>query len=672
MSKKNIFIKLFLVLFGLPVLFVSSAHAAVFWADSVIESSGNLYSKNRNKNCYSNKQILGKPSVMYDFGESVCAWTPREIRRNDFIKVGFSESIYVQQVAVSENYCPGAITKITLYGENKDTLIYNNSNPVPISRRGRMLNVYIPTTSFKVNSLRIDINTMRYYDYYQIDAVAISDEKKAIENKINLSDDVMQVGQPENLGPNINSRFLELAPVISPDGKTLFFTRENHPDNIGPQNIWFSEMDSNGKFKLAQNIGSPLNTRFHSFAISILPDGNSMLVGNIYHPNGTQSEGFSMTYRKGDSWSFPEKLEIEDYYNNGRGSYALASNGRILLLSLDRREGYGGNDIYVSFLQENGSWSSPKNLGPEINTADREDSPFLAADGVTMYFSSAGYPGYGSNDIYMTKRLDDSWMKWSEPVNLGPMINSKNWDAYFTVTASGDYAYFVSSTRAGNEDIFRAKLSEKLQPEKVVLVYGKVINAKTKSPIEANIIYEKLSTGEKIGQARSNPKTGEYKIALPAKEKYSFRAEVKNFIPVNENLDLTILKNYYELNKDLYLVPIEQGQIVRINNIFFNTGEWGLLDDSFPELERLVRVLLENPTMKIAILGHTDNVGSNKDNLILSTNRAEAVKNFLVSKGINSSRIETKGFGLAKPIDTNKTEEGRAKNRRVECNILEK
>ena len=273
--------------------------------------------------------------------------------------------------------------------------------------------------------------------------------------------------------------------------------------------------------------------------------------------------------------------------------------------------------------------------------------------------------------IFVSRRLDDSWQKWSEPVNLGPNINTENGESFFTITASGDYAYF-SLASIGNIDIYRVKLPAELRPNPIVLVNGKVINKKTNKPIGTEIIYEKLSTGEIMGSARSNPETGEYKIALPAKERYSFRAEAEDFISVNENLNLMNLNKYSEINRDLYLVPIEEGQTVRINNIFFNTAESNLLPDSYPELKRLVKILKENPSMTIKLLGHTDNVGTSKDNLILSNERAEAVKNYIIGLGIDGNRITTKGFGFSKPVSTNKTEEGRALNRRVECQILTK
>jgi len=206
-----------------------------------------------------------------------------------------------------------------------------------------------------------------------------------------------------------------------------------------------------------------------------------------------------------------------------------------------------------------------------------------------------------------------------------------------------------------------------------VLISGKVIDAKTKKPLGATIYYEDLNTGLNIGIANSNPATGEYKIVLNANGRYGYRGEANGYIPINENIDLSKQNKYEEIvNRDLRLVPIEQGQVVTINNIFFDFGEYELLPASFPELERLAKIMVQNPKMRILLQGHTDNVGSVPSNMTLSNNRAGAVKKFLVEKGIVDARIQTKGFGQSKPIESNNTEEGRAKNRRVECIILEK
>jgi outer membrane protein OmpA-like peptidoglycan-associated protein len=306
-----------------------------------------------------------------------------------------------------------------------------------------------------------------------------------------------------------------------------------------------------------------------------------------------------------------------------------------------------------------------------VNSGDSESSPFLAADEKTLFFSSRGFSGFGSNDIFMTKRLDDTWLNWTEPQNLGAAVNSAGWDAYFTIPASGEHAYLVSRQNSlGAEDIFRVKLPKELRPEPVLLVQGTVYNAKTKQPIAAKINYEKLPTGENAGLASTDPATNKYIITLPAGYKYGFLAESPGFIGVNEFLDVTAVTDYKEVNKDLYLVPIEQGQVVRMNNVFFDSKKSDLRTESFPELNRFVNFLNANPGVTIEIAGHTDNVGKDADNQLLSEQRAKAVYTYFQKKGIALNRISAKGYGKTKPLATNDTEEGRQTNRRVEFTIL--
>ena len=273
----------------------------------------------------------------------------------------------------------------------------------------------------------------------------------------------------------------------------------------------------------------------------------------------------------------------------------------------------------------------------------------------------------------MTKRLDDTWTNWTVPQNIGKPINTPNWDAYYSIAASGEYAYFVSNENTkGGTDIFRIKLPKQIKPNPVVLVSGNVYNAKTKEPISASLLYETLPDNVNAGNALSSPDNGSYKIVLPYGKNYSFRAMANQFISVSENLNLDSIADYKEIKRDLYLVPIEVGQTIRLNNIFFDFGKAILRSESFPELDRVVKVLQENPTMEIEMSGHTDNVGSDVDNLSLSDNRAKSVKAYIVSKGIVESRIIAKGYGESKPMATNDTDEGKQLNRRVEFVILKK
>ena len=306
-----------------------------------------------------------------------------------------------------------------------------------------------------------------------------------------------------------------------------------------------------------------------------------------------------------------------------------------------------------------------------MNTDKGEHSPYLASDGKTLYYSSNRDGGKGSYDIWMTKRQDDTWTNWSEPENMGSDVNSDDWEGYYTIDAQGKYAYLVSSQNSvGNEDIVRIKLKEEVQPDPVVLIKGKVLNQKDNSPLAATIAYNGLEDGKNYGIARTNPATGEYKIVLPYGRNYDFSANAANFIGVSDNLDLTDVGEYKEIERDLYLVPIEVGSVVRLNNIFFETGHSDLKSESFVELDRVVKVLKDNPNMTIELSGHTDNVGDAGFNKSLSQKRADACKEYLVTKGIDASRLVSKGYGKDKPVADNGTEEGRALNRRVEFTIL--
>ncbi|MDP4288707.1 MAG: OmpA family protein [Bacteroidota bacterium] len=498
----------------------------------------------------------------------------------------------------------------------------------------------------------------------------------------------IHVGNRENLGPGINSPFDEVLPVISPDGKTLFVDRKNHPQNfrLSPglirsndtnnDNIWFSSADARGNWQPLQNIGPLLNNGFGSFVASVTPDGNTLLIGGSFRSKGgrpgSEHFGLWLTHRTKTGWEYPEEVIVRDFYTNARFvEFSLSNDGRSIVLSLDRADSRGHKDLYVSFLQGDGTWSAPKNLGSMVNSPADEATPFIAADGKTLYFASDGFAGYGGMDMFITRRLDDTWQHWTEPQNLGPQLNTPGWDAYYTVPASGEYAYFVSTENSyGAGDIFRVKLPEALKPQAVVLISGKVLDAKTGKPVSAAIKYEDLSAGQEIGGASTNPSTGIYKITLPAGKNYGYRAIAPGYIAVSENLDLREAHDYQELERDLTLVPIQKGEIVRINNIFFETGKAELRPESYPELDRLVQLLKDRPEMEIAIGGHTDTVGTPVANQQLSEARATSVEAYLIRKGIAARRLRAKGYGETQPIATNATDEGRRQNRRVEFTIV--
>ena len=486
--------------------------------------------------------------------------------------------------------------------------------------------------------------------------------------------------ETENLGANINSKYSELNPIISADGKTLYFIRSNHPENIkgdsDSQDIWYSTKDEQGIWQPAKHADVYLNRQDYNTLFNVSSDGNKMLISGPYSDGINSRIGYSFLTRNGNVWNDPQFLHIKKWESRFKGLYSsacMAFDNKTLIISFSEKEESPINDLYVSFLQPNGRWSEPTSLGDTVNTKDDETTPFLAADGISLYFSSNRKGGLGSNDIYLSKRLDNTWRKWSKPINLGAPINTKDWDAYYTIPASGDLAYLVSYQNSlGKGDIVRVKTKSITKPKPVILIKGKVLDAKTNLPVEAEITYEILPSGEKIGVADFISKNGDYVLVLPYGKDYGITAKAIGYIPISLHYDLTIEDKYKEIRKDLMLVPFEKGSVIRLNNLFFDSGKATLKKESYPEIERLIQLLKDNADVEIEIAGHTDDVGSNDDNLILSGNRSAAVKEYIVSKGIKEGRINCRGYGEYKSIVKNDTEENRQLNRRVEFKIITK
>lgn len=660
------------IIFFILITSISTAQK-VQWASEVIS-----FSTEKSAGVGSAKNALGKPSVSKGFGSTPSAWSPsfEWSKGEEFIHVKYDSPMAIEKIGIIENYNPGSISKVVLVDNTgEEYKVYENKLFPYLDENYRIFEIKTGRTPYQVASLKLFLNTSKVPGYQQIDAIGISDDINAsFAPVINTYKGEPITTKPENLGIKINSEYAELAPIISFDGKKLYYTRANHPDNIGEKkasDIWFSEI-KNGAFQEAVNIGRPLNNEYNNYAISLSPSNNELLLGNVYNDNAPMSKGISMSFLNNGIWTKPTKVEIKNLVsNNNNSSYNLSSNGKVLLVGVEGTNTVGGNDLYVCFLSPDGVWSEPLNLGNTVNSSSDELSPFLAADGVTLFYSTSGFPGYGMNDLFVTRRLDDSWTNWSEPENLGNVINSDGWDAYYTIPANGEYAYFVSSTNSiGVDDIFRVKLPTELKPKTVVMLSGIVRNQKDSLPLATKIIYSRLADGKELGIARSDSATGEFKIALPAGEKYSFLAEAKGFIAVNQNIDLTGYTNYEEVKRDISMVRIQKGSSIRLNNIFFEFKEFNLLPESFPELNRVIKFMKDNPEVSIEIQGFTDNIGTQDRNLKLSQKRAESVENYLIENGAPKERITSKGYGKDKPVADNSTDEGRTLNRRVEFQIV--
>jgi OmpA-OmpF porin, OOP family len=669
---------LFLLLF--PSTLLQSQAQEVQWAATVIEFSSQLTPIQ-----YSAAQALGKPNVLPAGGQNPNAWVPDKPSRNEFLKLGFSNPISIRQIAIGESYNPSALYRILLYDEAGNEHEVTTFSPRAIPLKGRMLNVFVDQTPYKVAAVRLEFDGAAVPDYYGIDAVAISDSSYPVVAFVPTPELLATDIVIEPLGSNVNSEHSELNPILSPDGKTMYFSRRNHPQNVGgvkdKEDIWYSELGEDGRWQLARNVGSPINNNYPNFINSInaiTPDGTSALVllGNQYKENGKMSAGVSVSTFADGNWSTPTPLNIANEYNmNDKANYFLSNSRKVLVMSIERRDTQGDRDLYVSFLKDADEWSEPLNLGTTINTVAEESDPFLANDETTLYFSSRGFSGYGGADIYVSRRLDDTWTKWSEPENLGPQINSTLDDLFFNIPNFSEYAYYSRGVSEDNMDIFRVKMPILRSPDVWVAIKGKLVDAATQKPVGARIVVEQLPTGTSAGTTQSHPETGDYEIRVKAGELYRIHAEAKDHVSESQNLDLRNVKSDQTIDKDFALQPIQfarisEGVTLILNSIFFDLNKADLKPESFPELNQMIAMLKERSGMIVEISGHTCSLGSAGYNMKLSVRRAEAVKNFMIENGIEASRVVTVGHGKSRPLVSNDDEEGRSLNRRVEFKIV--
>jgi outer membrane protein OmpA-like peptidoglycan-associated protein len=562
------------------------------------------------------------------------------------------------------------------------------------------------------------------------------------------------------LNENVNKKGTdELNPRFSSDGKRIYFSRSNYSDNTGGkdagQDIWYSEKNASGEWSPALNLGKPLNTVENNSIGGFNAANNKVYLSNIY---GNAKQGISVSEYNDGKFSKPKPVfENNEITDNGFLSFYVTPDEKFMLISMNT-DPIHNEDLFVSVHLE-GGWTKPKTLGKIINTNGLEIAPFILKDNKTLFYASNGLKGFGDYDIFMSKRLDDSWTNWSTPVNLGPNINTPGFDAYFFADTNLTQAYFCSSAIAGNNsDIYTIPLADVLQTVAKIdtvhlttnmnkKVYGTIAqllnkpdckffgaakSMHTKSILEVteqadfldyvpqfnflgtdtirvevckskdrlkcdsvllivdvlkqsmvvrNIITDAISQKPITATIVLNNDTLIKLKKAESKIPFEFAMELKPFkknrVTICQdgymsqvfNYDLSDSLNSFMIENNVALKPLSVGGVIGLNNIFFETGKSIIKEQSIDELENLANSLIKNPNMKIFISGHTDNKGSEAANLKLSEERVQTVIKYLLGKNVNPNQVSGKGFGSTKPIDTNDTEEGRNKNRRVDFTI---
>lgn len=495
--------------------------------------------------------------------------------------------------------------------------------------------------------------------------------RKAIADSIQLD--------LENLGQTVNTLYDEYLPSLIADGSYLLFV-SRRPGCTGgysslrqdyTEDFFFTELKPDSTWTEAANLGPPVNTVENEGAATLSEDGRTLFFTACNLPDGLGNCDLYFSVREGDTWSEPQNMGPAVNSDSWDSQPCLGPQGDVLYFASGRRGGEGGADIWYSRLVD-GRWAPARNLGKPINTPGNEDSPFLHADGQTLYFSSNYHLGFGGQDLFISYQQTDG--TWSAPENLGYPLNTAAEESNIFVIPSGRTG-FINSDREGGlggSDLYVFELAPEIRPQMATFLRGNVRDSVTQEPVFARIRLIDVQSGDTVRQVFSDPRNGRFLMSLPLDRAYAAFVEAKGYLFASRNF---VLKDagediYFDLTIDLS--PIREGVKVELKNIFFASGSYELEPTSDPELRTLYRYLNENPELRIEIQGHTDDVGSEEDNLALSQNRAEAVRQYLIEQGIDPSRVQARGYGETEPIADNETEEGRARNRRTEFEVLGK
>ncbi|MGQ0740459.1 MAG: OmpA family protein [Bacteroidota bacterium] len=470
---------------------------------------------------------------------------------------------------------------------------------------------------------------------------------------------------PKNAGSAVNSSESEYFPSLTIDGTELVFTRKLSGNN---EDFYSSNKKADDGWDIAKPM-TGVNTSLSEGAQNISSDGGWLVFTACHRPDGMGSCDIYISYKTPGGWSQPENLGRNINSDQWESQPCLSPDKRDLYFTSKRFGGYGGSDIYVSHLLPNGKWGIPENLGPGVNTPADEQCPFIHADNQTLYFTSSHWQGYGDEDLFYVRKQPEG--TWTTPVNLGYPINTIDREGTLFIAADGKTAYYASdrSDSKGGLDIYSFELRENVRPAKTLWVKGKVFDKKTKTGLSSSVELFDLATKQVISKTETD-EAGNYFITLPVGKDYAFSVNRKGYLFYSGNFLLAGRSPDSVYQKDIPLSPIEAGAGVVLKNIFFDVNKAELKPESLVELDKLVQLLDENPALKIEISGHTDNAGKPADNFTLSNNRALAVVSYLTGRNIPAKRLVAKGYGETMAVADNKTEEGRALNRRTEMKVI--
>ncbi len=511
-------------------------------------------------------------------------------------------------------------------------------------------------------------SSKNYIDNAKKIVANIESIKKLYNNKLNI--------KPINLGGNINTVNGEYWPGMSLDGKFFYFTRGllDKRGVIGTEDLYRSKVTDDSVFALAERMPEPINTSGREGTFSLSADGKIIFfsASDRTTERGTPSGygSFDIYFCAYNNGEWMPGINVGQGVNSPawESQPSISPDGLTLYFSSTRPGGYGGSDLYCSEFKD-GRFQPAKNLGPEINTASDEQSPFIHYDNQTLYFASNGHTGMGGMDLYIARKNEKG--EFTQVENIGYPLNTENDELCLVVDRLGKIGY-LSSIRPegmGDLDIYKFNLPDAIKPDPVSYVQGHVYDFKSKEPLQAKIELTDLETGKILANIETQ-KNGDFFMVLKSNRNYMLTIDKMDYLFYSENFALKTHTALEPYKLDIPLKKPESDVDITLQNVFFDVDKFELKPESKYELDKLVHLLKKFPFMKIEIGGHTDNTGDSKKNITLSLNRAKAVRDYLVAAGISTYRLTYIGYGDTKPIADNDTPEGKAKNRRTVFKVV--
>jgi OmpA-OmpF porin, OOP family len=479
--------------------------------------------------------------------------------------------------------------------------------------------------------------------------------------------------QPKLMPDNVNSNNLQYFPSVTADGKTMVFTTSTSFSMTGNEDLLVSRFDNEG-WSNPVSISNKINsTRENEGTATISGDGKTLVFTGCGRRDSKGNCDLYISYKTGEEWTSPVNMGGTINSNEWDSQPSLSADGRTLYFVSLRRGSLGESDIYVSKKKDSEEWGIPVNLGSKINTSENESSPFIHPNGTTLYFATNGKPSMGGMDMYMTELGANN--EWTEPKNLGYPLNSSKDDMGLVINTDFSKGYYNSDVYKNGKlftVLYQFDVPNEIKSEiKSNLAIGTVSDAVTKKKISSKIDVVDLSTGTLVSSVRSDDQDGSYTLVLNEGKEYALYCSQKGYLFKSLSFNYLNKTNFDDMVLNIELEPIKKGAHITLNNIFFESGKYDLQEKSTTELNRLADFLHANPSIKVEISGHTDNVGTDESNMKLSSQRAKSVFDFLISNGIQETAITCKGYGMTRPVAPNTTEENKQLNRRIEFTITE-